>query len=315
VGLPPGYMRVGAPPIRLGTPPDPVICGREAHPARLEAIAWVAVSFRRADGKNHAVTHIALRGALNVRDLGGTVTEAGRKIIPGRILRSDALCKLTAEDVSVLAGLGLHTAIDFRSAGEVASAGADLLPPGAAAVALPVNAGNLDEYIAVMTSGDLTRQRELLGDGKGVQFMIGINRSFVSDPGHRAQFGRALHLIADQGRQPARDHCTAGKDRTGWMTAIVLTALGVARTEITADYLASNDYVWAAYRAPIQALAGAGQLAEPDLVTPLLRQDPAYLDAAFAEVDAQYGSFGAFLGDGLGFGADDLTRLRDALLE
>jgi protein-tyrosine phosphatase len=261
------------------------------------------------------VTHIALRGALNVRDLGGTVTEAGHKLIPGRVFRSDALSKLTAEDLSVLGGLGLHTAIDFRSSGEVASAGADLLPPGATAVALPVNAGNLDEYIAVMTSGDLARQRELLGDGRAAQFMLGINRAFVSDPGHRAQFGRALHLIADHGRQPVLYHCTAGKDRTGWMTAIVLTALGVARTEINADYLASNDYVWAAYRGPIQALAGSGQLAEPDLVTPLLRQDPGYLAAAFGEVDARYGSFDAFLTEGLDFGTDDVNRLRDTLLE
>jgi protein-tyrosine phosphatase len=242
-------------------------------------------------------------------------TETGQKIISGRVFRSDALSKLTGEDLGVLAGLGLHTAIDFRSTQEVASAGADLLPPGAAAVALPVNAGNLDEYIAVMTSGDLARQRELLGDGKAEEFMLAINRAFVSDPGHRAQFGRALHLIADHGRQPVLYHCTAGKDRTGWMTAIVLTALGVPRADVNADYLASNDYVWPAYRGPIQVLAGSGQLADPDLVTPLLLQDPAYLAAAFAEVDTQYGSFEAFLVEGLDFAADDVLRLRSTLLE
>jgi protein-tyrosine phosphatase len=62
-------------------------------------------------------------------------------------------------------------------------------------------------------------------------------------------------------------------------------------------------------------LAGSGQLADPDLVTPLLLQDPAYLAAAFAEVDTQYGSFEAFLVEGLDFAADDVRRLRGTLLE
>jgi protein-tyrosine phosphatase len=260
------------------------------------------------------VTHIALRGALNVRDLGGVATEAGRKVVQGRVFRADALSKLTAEDLGVFAGLGLRTAIDFRSPHEVNSAGPDLLPAGATAVALPIEAGNLDYFLAVMASGDLARQSEALGDGKAAQFMLGINRQFVDDPQHLAQFGRALHLIADPGRQPVLYHCTAGKDRTGWMTAILLTALGVPRDAIMADYLATNDYVWPAYQRLLKPLADAGQLVDPALVKPLLLQEPGYLTAAFDEVDAKFGSFGAFLAGGLDFTGADLERLRSILL-
>jgi len=241
-------------------------------------------------------------------------TEGGGKVVQGRVFRADALSKLTGEDVAVLAGLGLRTAIDFRSVQEVTSAGADLLPAGATAVALPIEAGDLDDFVAVMTGGDLAKQSAVLGNGKAAQFMLGINRQFVADPDHLAQFGRALHLIADQGRQPVLYHCTAGKDRTGWMTAILLTALGVPRDAIMADYLATNDYVWPAYEGAVQALADAGQLADPALVRPLLVQDPGYLTAAFDEVGARYGSFGAFLADGLDFTAADLERLRSTLL-
>jgi protein-tyrosine phosphatase len=241
-------------------------------------------------------------------------TEGGGKVVQGRVFRADALSKLTGEDVGVLAGLGLRTAIDFRSVHEVTSAGADLLPAGATAVALPIEAGDLDDFVAVMTGGDLAKQSAVLGNGKAAQFMLGINRQFVADPDHLAQFGRALHLIADQGRQPVLYHCTAGKDRTGWMTAILLTALGVPRDAIMADYLATNDYVWPAYEGAVQALADAGQLADPALVRPLLVQDPGYLTAAFDEVGARYGSFGAFLADGLDFTAADLERLRSTLL-
>jgi protein-tyrosine phosphatase len=260
------------------------------------------------------VTQIHLRGALNARDLGGLATEAGQKVSPGRVLRSDALSQLTDDDVAALSALGLRTAIDFRSAAEVADAGPDRLPGGAAAIALPVEAGDLEEFIEVMTGGDHGRQRELLGDGRAARFMAGINRQFVADAGHRAQFGRALHLIADAGRQPVLFHCTAGKDRTGWMAAIVLTALGVPRDTVIADYLASNDHVWPSYQPIVQALADAGRLADPELVRPLLVQDPAYLGAAFDEADAEYGSFGAFLARGLDFTVDDVRRLRETLL-
>jgi protein-tyrosine phosphatase len=246
-----------------------------------------------------------MHGALNVRDLGGIATGSGRKLSPGQVIRSDALSNLTDEDLAVLAGMALRTAIDFRSMHEVAQAGQDRLPPGAAAIALPVDTANLEELFAA----DLDELNDLLGDGKGVEFMLGINRQFVADPAHRAQFGRALHLIADQDRQPVLFHCTAGKDRTGWMAAILLTAIGVPRDAVTADYLATNDYVWPAYA---EMLDGFDELLA--LVRPVLVQDAAYLDAAFAEVDARYGGFDGFLTDGLDFTAADVDRLRAGLL-
>jgi protein-tyrosine phosphatase len=246
-----------------------------------------------------------MQGALNVRDLGGIATRSGGKISSGRVIRSDALSELTDEDVATLAGMGLRTAIDFRSTHEVAGAGPDRLPARVAAIALPVDAANLEELFAAGPD----RLHELIGDGRGVQFMLGINRQFVADPGHRAQFGRALHLIADPDRQPVLFHCTAGKDRTGWMAAIVLTALGVSRDAVIADYLATNDYVWPAYQS---MLAGHEELLT--LVRPMLVQDAAYLDAAFDEAESRFGSFEGFLTDGLDFTAADAERLRAGLL-
>lgn len=246
-----------------------------------------------------------MHGALNVRDLGGIATGSGRKVSPGRVLRADALSGLTDEDVAVLAGMALRTAIDFRSAHEVADAGSDRLPAGAAAIALPVDAANLDELFAAGPD----ELAALLGDGKGVAFMTRINRQFVADPANRAQFGRALHLIADADRQPVLFHCTVGKDRTGWMAAIVLTALGVPRDAVIADYLATNEYVWPAYA---ELLGGHDELLA--LVKPVLVQDAAYLEAAFAEVDARYGGFDGFLAGGLDFTPADVDRLRAALL-
>jgi protein-tyrosine phosphatase len=255
------------------------------------------------------VPHIALQGAANVRDLGGTVTSSGRKVLPGKVFRGDSLSTLTNADVDVLAGLGLHTVIDFRSLPEVSHAGSDRLPPGAQGVELPINAGDVQGFAAIM--GDPGKQRDMLGDGKAEEFMKRANRSFVSDDAHREQFSRALHLIG--AGQPVLYHCTAGKDRTGWMTAILLTALGVPRDTVMDDYLATNEYVWPSYEVQMQPLVETGKLDMP-VFKPLLVQDPGYLDAAFGEVEARYGTFGEFLRRGLDFGKDDVERLRSALL-
>jgi protein-tyrosine phosphatase len=87
----------------------------------------------------------------------------------------------------------------------------------------------------------------VLGDGRAADFMVAVNRSFVADGRQREQFAAALHMIAE-GPRPLLYHCTGGKDRTGWMTAIVLTAIGVPRETVTRDYLLSNDYHRSGYQ-------------------------------------------------------------------
>jgi protein-tyrosine phosphatase len=257
------------------------------------------------------VPRIVLQGAVNVRDLGGIATASGRKLMPGQVFRGDSLSKLTDADLRLLAGLGPRTVIDFRSEPEITHLGADRLPPGAIAVDLPVSAGDLMRFIAAI--GDVARQRELLGDGRAARFMLAMNRDFVSQDAHREQFATALRLIADDARRPVLYHCTAGKDRTGWMTALLLTALGVPRETVVADYLATNEYAWPAFEKQLRPLAALGQL-DLNVFKPLLVQEPAYLDAAFDEVTVRYGTFENFLTGGLGFDTGDVERLRAALL-
>jgi protein-tyrosine phosphatase len=254
---------------------------------------------------------IAFQGAANARDLGGIAATDGRKVAGDQLIRSDGLSGLTDADEDLLVGLGLRTVLDFRTTAEIAQLGADRLPADVDVIGLPVNAGDLAGFLAVI--GDQDKQRELLGDGKGVEFMKRVNRELVSDDACRQQFARALRVIADAQHRPVLFHCTAGKDRTGWMTAIVLTALGVPRDAVMADYLATNDYVWPIFEKQLAPLAGAGQL-DLELFRPLIVQHPDYLNAAFDEAETRYGSFDEFLVRGLDFDSDDLNGLRAALL-
>ena len=250
---------------------------------------------------------------MNVRDIGGYRSVYGLEVVRGRVFRGDALSQLTPSDVERLDRLGLRTVVDFRRPGEVLLAGPDRLPYGVEFASLPVS-GDLGAIYELIASGDHERQWRELGDGRAASFMVEMNRSFVTDTRQRGAFGAALRLLCAPGRLPLLYHCTGGKDRTGWMTAVVLTALGVPRELVLRDYLLSNDFHRTGYQKLRFDLVKTGIVADPELLRPILEQSPTYLGAAFEEADRRYGSFGRFLTRGLEVGETLLTELRRALL-
>jgi protein-tyrosine phosphatase len=204
--------------------------------------------------------------------------------------------------------------IDFRTAGEVLLGGDDHLPFAVEYAHLPVSGGDLGAVYELIASGDHERQRRELGGGRAASFMVEMNRGFVADARQREAFGAALRLLCSPGRLPLLYHCTGGKDRTGWMTAIVLTALGVPRELVLRDYLLSNDFHRTGYQKLRLDLVKTGIVADPELLRPVLELSATYLGAAFEEADRQYGSFGRFLAYGLEVSEAMLTGLRRALL-
>jgi protein-tyrosine phosphatase len=257
---------------------------------------------------------VALEGAVNVRDIGGYRSAYGLEVMRGRLFRGDSLSQLTPADVEKLDQLGLRTVIDFRTPGEILVSGTDRLPYGLEFAHLPVAGGDLGSVYEVIASGDHELQRRELGDGRAASFMVDINRGFVTDPRQREAFGAALHLLCSPGRLPLIYHCSSGKDRAGWMTAIVLTALGVPRELVLRDYLLSNDLHRTGYSKLRYDLVKTGIVRDPELLRPILEQSPTYLGAAFEEADRRYGSFGRFLSHGLDVNEASLAELRRALL-
>ena len=265
-------------------------------------------------GERASSRQVALDGAVNVRDIGGYRSVHGPEVARGRLFRGDSLSRLTNGDVERLDRLGLRTVIDFRSAGEVLIGGDDRLPYGVEFAHLPVSGGDLEAIYELIASGDHERQRRELGDGRAASFMAEMNRGFVTDARQREAFGAALRLLCARGRLPLLYHCTGGKDRAGWMTAIVLTALGVPREWVLRDYLLSNDFHRTEYQKLRYDLVKTRVVADPELLRPILEQSATYLGAAFEEADRRYGSFGRFLGYGLEVSEAMLAGLRRAML-
>jgi protein-tyrosine phosphatase len=260
------------------------------------------------------VRHVALDGAVNVRDIGGYRTSYGLHVSRGRLFRGDALSRLSGPDLERLERLGLRIVIDFRTQGEILLSGADRLPFGMELVSLPVGGGDLGAIYELIAGGDHERQRRELGDGRAASLMVEINRGFVTDARQREAFGAAVRLACSAGRLPLLYHCSGGKDRAGWMTAIVLTALGVPREVVLRDYLLSNDFHRAEYQKLRYDLVKTGIVADPDLLRPIMEQSATYLGAAFEEAERRYSSFGRFVSRGLEVSDAMLGELRRAVL-
>ncbi|WP_280269552.1 tyrosine-protein phosphatase [Nocardia wallacei] len=254
--------------------------------------------------------------APNARDIGGYPTQhGGGKIRYGLVYRTDALDKLTAADQQRLASLNIGKVLDLRSPNEV-KANPDKLPASIPYSPLPIWDPSNDFYLYVsnIIAGGPAVQQEQLGDGKAADFMRRYYRWMVTDATARGQFATAIKEIA-AAPGALLYHCTAGKDRTGWTTAILMSALGVPEGQIYKDYLASNDYLAASNKATIDALVQRGLVTDPSLFEPILGVQRDYLEAAFDQAEQSYGSIEGFLSDGLGIDSGTAEALRAKLLD
>ncbi|GAA4808709.1 tyrosine-protein phosphatase [Streptomyces ziwulingensis] len=240
---------------------------------------------------------IQLDGTVNFRDAGGYRTAAGQWVKMGVVYRSDAWDKLTDADLAKLRRLGIEVDYDLRMTSE-RTAAPDRLPRGVA-------------YVSANVSGDAGGggwSMPTTAEG-AVQMMIDGEKSMVSSDTGKAAYTKVFNGIADDADGSVY-HCTAGKDRTGWASATLLTALGVPRATVMKDYLASNDYRAEANAAALAAMPAA----QAAVYKPMLDVRAEYLNSGFAEVADAYGSFGTYTKKALGLDAKELRHLKAELL-
>ena len=182
---------------------------------------------------------IELEGAVNVRDLGGLPAGNGGRTASDRLLRGDNLQELTPSDIARLVrDIGVTTIVDLRStAGSPPRArrrwtasgacGTRTTPCSPSRARPPTRSADV-----LLTRADQDRSR-YPGDPVAGHYLgyledrpdqvIGALRSIASSPG------------------AALVHCAAGKDRTGVVVAVALTAVGVPAEVVVADYAATGE--------------------------------------------------------------------------
>ena len=239
-----------------------------------------------------------LEGTPNFRDLGGLATVDGRVTRRGVLFRSSALEELSSRDVRLLIDdIGLRTVIDLRSADdrEIAQS---LLDTPVRYINLPISRGGPTTSL----------ERPMGADGR--VDMPRIYRMYIETS---APSITAIIAELTSGATPALFHCAAGKDRTGVVAAIVLSAVGVTRDAVIADFMETE---------PVLADIIAYLQRRPAYADIVLRfppgtmdVDPKFISEFLDDVDRTYGGMSTWLTEHAGVSTETLATLEQLLVE
>ncbi len=266
-----------------------------------------------------ALRVLPLEGGRNFRDLGGYEAGDDKTVKWGQAFRSGVMHRLTKDDYAYLSSLGIAVICDFRSREERADEPTNWL------------AGEIDYVVwDYSTEEDGSGFEEVLSNPDATpedvtQLMISLYHEIAYQ--HADRYKVMFDRLA-KGEIPLAFNCSAGKDRAGTAAALLLTALGVPRETVVADYALSEQVVDYAAEFAAPPKDGAGEDGEgedspyaylsalpPELIAPLLRSDPRYIEAALDTLTENHGSVLAFIQDELEVTDEELAAIRSALLE
>ncbi|UTW61888.1 tyrosine-protein phosphatase [bacterium SCSIO 12741] len=246
---------------------------------------------------------------LNFRDLGGIRTVDGKRVKWGKIYRSGHLGDLKSKDFGQLEDLHITHVVDLRTTGEMAHH-PDQLPADSSIAWVPVSVSGILFADIEQARTDIRKQsaEEFDGHGRMIQMMDTITVSGGED------FRKVFDLLLSDSTDALLYHCTAGKDRTGLMTTLILSSLGVSDSVIMQDYLLSNYYRYDKIERFTRL--GARFLGiENESIRSVLEVRPEYLQASYAQIQKEYGSLDQYLRKAVGLTTEEINRLKERYLE
>ncbi len=173
--------------------------------------------------------HLPVEGAFNIRDLGGYETRSGDMTPWRRFLRSDSLHRIAPQEVGRLHDEGLRAVIDLRTSAEVADA------PNPFAAYADVH------YVNLPLFDDLSPQAMSDAAQEGDHPLFTFYMTAMETRGDA--ICAILTEMAQIDDGAVLFNCTAGKDRTGIIAALLLGIAGVDRKEIIADYALTAEFI------------------------------------------------------------------------
>ncbi|GBQ86334.1 tyrosine-protein phosphatase [Asaia krungthepensis] len=251
---------------------------------------------------------LPLEGVANFRDMGGYETADHHHVRWGEFYRSAAPSGLTPADYAFVDTLGIKSVTDLRTQAEQQKQPTHW--QGASPAFFPSDKPTLP--------ADMTDRSKLatLDEPRAKALMESFYTKMPSlyAPELKGIFAR---LLAHQ--TPTLTHCTAGKDRTGFASALILYALGVPEETILRDYAMSGDLLRAhltpSFRAAMADHQNGGAMAASPSMRAMLNSDPDYLKAAFASIRQHYGSIDAYMAQEIGVGPQEVATLRRLYLD
>ena len=268
---------------------------------------------------------IPVNGIVNARDLGGYIMQDGRRLRDGAFIRAAHLADATDEDLQYLSSIPIAKVIDFRKDIEM-NGKTDRMVPGAEYIRLEIDASG-----KIVSQATEDEKRLFTGskqfDVKKFMVMAAFNPmaqkiaqlmypNLTNDPECQKQFSLFFRLILETENGAILYHCTQGKDRTGFASALILAALGADRDTIVADFDATNRVYEEDVRQCCQnvCLMG-GKEKEIATVKSFLGANTDNFIKALDSIDKEYGSIEAYLKGPIGLTDKDILTLRERYLE
>lgn len=256
---------------------------------------------RRLDDEDRL---LGFETVANLRDIGGYVTESGRRVRRGLLFRGASLAYVSEAEAAKLSAMGLKLVCDLRTPHEIELA-PDRVPAGAHYWYVPIL--QLDN-----------RWREAACMVLRPRYLDTLTRRIYINIVDQQQekLGTLYRAWMHPENLPALVHCSAGKDRTGVVVALLLRVLGTPEEAVLADYSHTNDFYTYIRDLSTDLIAGLKRLGlRQEDITALLIADPANLEATLRHIDAVYGGVEGYFRTALGFNDADLAALRATFLE
>ena len=249
---------------------------------------------------------IPMENASNFRDLGGIPTKDGRMVKWGKIYRSGKLSSLSDKDLDYFNTIGINTVIDFRDDIEVEK-DKTRFPTNREVKGVRTPIGDRSGNMQAQLKKQIRKADQDTFDSE--KFVADVMRQFVDSFAY--QYQPFLDLVAAEENAPLLYHCTAGKDRTGLGTGLVLAMLGVDKEVIYSDFMMSNYY---RNKQINKTLRKSSLVVKQRVVQPLVEVKESYIKAAFEAIDEKYGSMDNFLEKEYGLDAEKIKAIRDKYL-
>ncbi|WP_300647797.1 tyrosine-protein phosphatase [Paenalcaligenes sp.] len=277
--------------------------------AMMSPVAYLQAAETAPSAPSQAALHrtVTLEKADNFRDLAGEgtpyQTTSGKKLKSGVIFRSNAL-ELSDSDIKQLSSLNIRHIYDLRTPGEIA------LHPDTEIPGAKWENRNLlgwDDVESVRTGFTERPEKTIAGAEE-------IYRLITNDEHARKEIGTLLNQIAENdGAQIV--HCSGGKDRTGWVSAILLHIAGVPRDVIMNDFLLSNDYSLQSITESFNKTASQKGVQAALAFAPFMGVQENWLEISFNEAEKNYGSMDEYITKGLNVSPETQQRIKAKLVE
>ena len=242
--------------------------------------------------------HIPAEGAFNIRDLGGYPTRSGQTIPWRRFLRADSLHRLAPTEPARLFDTGLRKVIDLRTPKEMQDA------------RNPFESYEGVDFVNLPLFDDLSPEALSRTRRPGDDPLLAFYMAALETRGEAIR--KVMQEMAAQDDGAVLFNCTAGKDRTGIVAALLLGHAGVPNEKIVEDYTLTSAFISDLVKEFLQLSRERG--GDTESYAKLLKSPATTMLDTLARIEADYGSIPGYL-QSVGLAKADATRLRERLLQ